>query len=104
MTKLQYRIFNKLKGRQVNHDASVVETNELTVTIHIPFPGLYLTYGPHGELLQTETEVERKASGGVLMVPGKQLTLSESGVGSDNTEGMTPYRPAPDVLDDDVPF
>lgn len=71
MTKAQYRMFNRLRKKQSNHDdAMVVDASFRTITIYLRFPGLYLTYDPVGTLLQSETEAERRKSGGRLASEG----------------------------------
>ena len=95
MTRSQYRVYNRLRKKQVNHVVDVVEASDSSVTFHVPFPGLYLTYGNLGELLLTETEAERRE--GSKPLKGYQLGGE---VGSD-TRGI---KAPPEVLDDDVPF
>lgn len=101
MTRALYRIYNRLKKKQVNRDASIVEVTEQFATFHIPFPGLYLTYDMVGNLLLTETERERKAGTKPLFKPGQQ-PIVQGEMGSD-TRGFNERQPPPD-LDDDVPF
>lgn len=62
MTKAQYQIYNRLSRKQVNrqHDVQIVEESNTSVTFHVAFPGVYLTYDSCGHLLSTETNVQRK--------------------------------------------
>lgn len=80
MTKAQNRVFNRLMNKQVNkRDCMIVDFTEHTVTIHLRFPGLYLTYDDAGYLTDTETEVQRKAAGKRLASAGPRMANREMG-------------------------
>lgn len=98
MTRAQLAVFNRLRHKQTNkEDVTVVEETEACVTIHVTFPGLYLTYNLLGKLISTETEAERRQ--GNRPLKGARIAPPEM--------GQSYYQPAPspvEDLDDDVPF
>jgi hypothetical protein len=95
MTKAQYRVYNRLAKKQVNRrqDIRIVEESASSVTLYITFPGLYLTYGSAGNLLETQTEAER--------VLGKRPVASGPVAGYDRELGSSDYFKQPVVIDDE---
>lgn len=69
-----------------------MESSSTSVTIYLPFPGLYLTYDNGGKLVLTETIAERESGSKTLAKPGGNVVL-QGELGS----GMQ-------VIDDDCPF
>ena len=67
MTKAHSKIFDKLRRKQVNSsDVLVVSYSDTSATFFLKFPGLYVTYDHKGNLVETETKVERRTHGGTL--------------------------------------
>jgi hypothetical protein len=95
MTKAQYRVYNRLAKKQTNrrHDVAIVEESPSSVTLHVAFPGLYLTYGTAGDLLESETEAER--------VLGKRPVASDTRIDCNREMGSSDYFKQPVVIDDE---
>jgi hypothetical protein len=102
MTRAQYQVFRRLAKKQTNRtDISVVDRGAQSVTFHVPFPGLYLTYDRKGTLMLTETEAERW-QGGKRLALQQSIDLVIGGeVGSEN---YTPQKIDDTITDDDIPF
>lgn len=79
----------------------VIDQSNTSVTIYVAHPGLYLTYDSVGNLILTETQIERVAGNKRLVRLGERQLTFAGELGSDDYG----TKPPPVVIDDDdVPF
>lgn len=104
MTRAQHKRFSRLRKQQVNNnDITVVEASATSVTFHIAWPGLYLTYNNEGDLMFSETEAERRQKKKELIGPGHINPVVSGEMGSELYLPENPYGQHQEE-DDDVPF